>query len=330
MYFKRFSLILLSILILSFLIIYIDPNSLIIEIKKIDMATFLIIFFLSNISIILRAKKWHSLLEDVKFKEIIPIQLLSISISNLTPGKFAEPIKAVLLKARKNIPVSKTLPSVILERILDIFILIVLSIIGIIIAKNYIYSNLIIISIILFIFILLLMILFILKKSFGVKLFKIFNRIKIFSFFSDKFIKTFYSSTKIKRRKIIISSVLTFFAWLIDGFIFYLIALSLDSRLTINFTPLLFCSIVSISILASLLTFLPGGIGSTEAILTYLLISIGFSKSSAGTITLIGRFATLGYSMILGYVSFVYLSKMMKIRVDNLIPKCLIKFQNDK
>lgn len=311
-------MIIISIILLISLVLYINPELIAKEIFKLKFYDFLFLFVLANVSIILRAIKWWVLLKNISLKEVIPIQLFSISISNLTPGKVAEPIKSVLLKMRRGIAVSKTLPSVVLERILDISFLIILSIAGIITTSKSVYSEFLFFSLAIFISILSLMILILIKKSFGIRIFNIFRRVKFFSFLSEKFIDNFYSSTKLEKRDIVFSSFITLSAWLIDGVIFYLIAYNLDRNIAISMGPLFFCYAISISIIASLVTFLPGGIGGTEALMTYILISVGFSKATAGAIVLLGRFATLGYSMILGYISFIYLAKILKIKIDKI------------
>lgn len=312
---KKILFVLVSAILLILLIVYLGPASLVNEMKKIDTTTILIIIFLANFSTILRAMKWKVLLDNASIKEILPIQLISISISNLTPGKIAEPIKSVLLKIRNGTPISKTLPSVILERILDIFVLLLLSILGIIISSKYLYSKIFLIAIVVFSFILLIMIFSLIKKSFGLKIFNLIKKIRFFSSLDENFINNFYSATKIKKKKIVLSCLLTFFAWIGDGLIFYFLAISINKEMAINLTPWLFSSTLAISIIASLLTFLPGGIGGTEAIMTYILVSIGFEKSTGGAIVLLGRFATLGYSMILGYLSFLYLVRVLKIEI---------------
>ncbi|MFH8093089.1 MAG: lysylphosphatidylglycerol synthase transmembrane domain-containing protein [Candidatus Aenigmatarchaeota archaeon] len=317
----RFLSLLASLLIFIAIILYINPIEIADEILRIELKYLVLVFIISNLTLLVRVAKWWILLDNVYFKDVIPIQIFGITISNLTPGKFAEPIKSFLLKMKEGIPVSKSLPSVILERVLDILILIILSILGIVgtigINRNN-YSSLLIFSTIFFVFILSLMIFILINKSFGLRIFSFFKKVKFFSFLDDRFINNFYSSTKIKKRKVITSSILTIFSWLLDGLIFYLIAISLDKSLAIDLGLLFFCSTLAISIIASLLTFLPGGIGGTEALMTYILISIGFERSTAGAIVLVGRFATLGYSMILGYLSFIYLSKVLKINTNTL------------
>ena len=312
-------LILISLFILIALILYIDPKALANEIIKINITTFCIVFIIANISIILRAIKWQVLLKNSKFFEILPIQLLSITISNLTPGKIGEPIKSGLLKMRKGLAISSTLPSVVIERILDLIILIFLSILGLIISFNVFYSKLLIISIVAFIVIILLLLLGLFNKAFGLKILNILKKIKYLKTLDVGFVENFYSANKVEKRRVLLSLLITLLAWILDGLIFYFLASSLSSEITKNIGPIIFCSILSISILASLVTFLPGGIGGTEAIMTYLLISLGFEKSAAGTITLLGRFATLGYSMILGYLSFLYLSRRIDLKITNLL-----------
>lgn len=321
---KRFLLFIFSFIILSAVLIFVNPQETFKEISKVKIEVILITFIIANLATFIRVLKWRFLLDNVKMKDLIPIQLLGITISNLTPGKSGEPTKSLLLKLKTGKSISSTLPSVIWERILDMLVLLLFGFIGIDIFMNKFgetYKLLALSSFYLF-FAFVVFLLFALKnKKIGTYIFKFLKKFYIFKNVDDNFVKNFYSSTKIKYFNIFLSFILTILVWLLDGAIFFLISSSLTQN---NLSVIDFSSILSISIIMSLLSFLPGGIGGTEAIMILLLIYLGFSKPIAASTVLIGRAMTLGYSFILGYISFIYLSKTMRINSLKDLKKKLI------
>ena len=115
--------------------------------------------------------------------------------------------------------------------------------------------------------------------------------------------------------------IITLLAWLLDGLTFYLVLLSFSVNLPVSAIFLMSC-VLSLSILIGLLSTLPGGIGGTEVVMVVLLMSMGVEQVIAVSTVILGRFITLGYSMILGYASFLYLSK--KIDIKNIMEKIWI------
>ena len=66
--------------------------------------------------------------------------------------------------------------------------------------------------------------------------------------------------------------------------------------------------IYAIAVLAGVLSFLPGGLGSTEAVMGVLLVAFGADGSAAVAITLLCRVATLWFAVALGGVAVGVLS----------------------
>ena len=120
----RALLFLISLGMLAVLIWYSNPVAMASLIEKSSKVYIIAGLSVSLFAVSLRVVKWMVLLENVGFLELYPIQLVGITISNFTPGKIAEPGKAVLLKIMKNISVSASLPTIIWERILDIVVLV--------------------------------------------------------------------------------------------------------------------------------------------------------------------------------------------------------------
>lgn len=59
-------------------------------------------------------------------------------------------------------------------------------------------------------------------------------------------------------------------------------------------------AIYSIAVLAGALTFLPGGLGGTEAVMILLLAALGCAPADAGAVTIVCRLTTLWFAVILG------------------------------
>ena len=67
--------------------------------------------------------------------------------------------------------------------------------------------------------------------------------------------------------------------------------------------------IYGLAVLGGTLTFLPGGIGGTEAIMVILLSFIGIDYISAIAITIVCRAATLWFAILIGGISFFFIKE---------------------
>jgi uncharacterized protein (TIRG00374 family) len=65
--------------------------------------------------------------------------------------------------------------------------------------------------------------------------------------------------------------------------------------------------IYAVAVLAGAISFLPGGLGSTEAVMTTLLVAHGFSVGDAVFVTLACRLVTLWLAVLLGWVAVLFL-----------------------
>ncbi len=88
-------------------------------------------------------------------------------------------------------------------------------------------------------------------------------------------------------------------AWLIQGFAFYFITHSLGADLPV----LTVLAIYALGILAGAVSFIPGGIGSTEAALALLLYNAGAPQNVVLTAPFLIRIGTLWFAVTLGIVA---------------------------
>ncbi len=90
-----------------------------------------------------------------------------------------------------------------------------------------------------------------------------------------------------------------FVAWIIQGFVFYLIVT--ESGFVISLPVAL--GIFSISLLAGAISFIPGGLGSTELAMGLLLAALGADTSIVISAPIISRLSTLWFAVLLGLIS---------------------------
>ena len=309
MYKYRYLFLLLSFSILITLIWFSNPQRLIDAVIDSKKEFIFYAFVVSSFNMILRIMKWK-ILTNFSFRDIAPVHLFGVAISNFTPGKVAEPFKALLMKIKKGVSVSSVLPSIAWERILDIVTLVVLSIIALhflTVGSEFFLVSIVVIGIFSVLVVLLLMVIH--SKSFGYTFFGFLRRFPLLKNVKSGFIESFYEE-KIERKRILYSLILTFIVWVLDGAILYLVLLSFG----INSSPIILAGIVAISILVGVASWLPGGIGSAEVTMIFLLGLTGVENSVAVASVLITRFITFWYGAGLGALSFAYLSKTMDLK----------------
>ncbi|MEM3126748.1 MAG: flippase-like domain-containing protein, partial [Candidatus Woesearchaeota archaeon] len=95
------------------------------------------------------------------------------------------------------------------------------------------------------------------------------------------------------------------FALLISTIRFYLIFLAIGEKMT----PMLILLVLSLSVLVSMISVIPGTFGLVESITIGLLVSLHIDPAVAATATLIDRFLHYLLSLSLGGASFLYLEK---------------------
>jgi len=110
--------------------------------------------------------------------------------------------------------------------------------------------------------------------------------------------------TLLQLRPLSIGMLLGLLAWSAQGLAFYFILTTLGSPLPVTMA----LAIYAISLLAGALSFVPGGIGATEAVMYLLLSQAGLEHSQALVIPLISRVSTLWFAVLLGLLASLRLS----------------------
>ena len=260
-----------------------------------------LILFLVTASWIPLIIKWHFLLKnsevDVPLTKSIAIFFSGVAFE-ITPGQIGALIKSQILKTSYNIPRTKTVPIVIVEKVYDLIGAILASVIGIIILGMEIYLIAIAISVLAFIF-------FFMYHKPASELF--FNRITKLKFFSKHIenISGFYEivqkSTNVKAATICILLALAY--WFMVSAAAYYTLISFDVNI-LDYLKVL--AIYSTSTLLGAISFIPAGIGITEGSIAGLFTLNGIDVSTALILAVMIRIFTLWYSVSVGFIALKF------------------------
>jgi len=290
---------------LAGLSLYADPVKVATTLASANPLYILIGIGLGILALFVRVMKWAVLLEK-PFRQVFVAQITGVMISNFTPGKIAEPVKAILLKRKANVDVSKALPSIIWERVIDLVVVMILSLF--VFTTLHLGGNLIILSflgVIVFSALAVVTIAVIYSQRFGRWVFGILKKFPILNKMSDSFIDNFYA-VRVRKRNVAKCFFWTFVAWIIDATVFYVSFLALG----IDPLPLtLLAGIMSLSIIIAIASTLPGGIGSFEIVASVLLGIAGIVSATSVSIVFLFRILTFWLSVFVGTVLLVKLRK---------------------
>ena len=245
--------------------------------------------------------KWHFLLKnceiDIPLKKSIAVFFSGVAFE-ITPGQIGALIKSQILKTSYNIPRTKTVPIVIVEKVYDLIGAILASVIGIIILGMEIYLIAIAISVLAFIF-------FFMYYKPASELF--FNRITKLKFFSKHIenISGFYEivqkSTNVRAATICILLALAY--WFMVSAAAYYTLISFDVNI-LDYLKVL--AIYSTSTLLGAISFIPAGIGITEGSIAGLFTLNGIDVSTALILAVMIRIFTLWYSVSVGFIALKF------------------------
>ncbi|HBO7920499.1 TPA: flippase-like domain-containing protein [Pseudomonas aeruginosa] len=102
-------------------------------------------------------------------------------------------------------------------------------------------------------------------------------------------------------RRVAVVAPLSLIAWMAQGVSLYLIVHALGYELTASTVIAIYC----LSILAGAASFIPGGLGATEAAIVLLLSAAGVGQTDAITASLISRSLTLWLAVGIGVVAMI-------------------------
>ncbi len=264
----------LAVLILIALVLFSGAEEIVNLLLKARIEFLLLAFTCWLTSLVFRIIRWYALLQCVGIREklssILKSLLAGLALSNLTPGKLAEPLRAYFFKKLTKREISKVLPSIFVERILDFIAIIALSIFSLTTLSGKIFY-LFALGVCFYTTVFGFSVYVLLSQRRITKATRVFTR--LFSFIPkvrkkageiEGFAETLHKAFKAQKSKhaLILAFFPTLFIWTLEGVTLYLCLLSIGAYVD----PLVLITLFPLVTVISLLSFLPGGLGAGEVL----------------------------------------------------------------
>ncbi len=317
----KYSLLILGILILGVFIHTLQPQELLKTITSLPspLTLLFLTFAITMIGIFFKAYRWRILIHKITQTKTslwfsFQAVLAGIAAGSFIPGRI-ELARPLLYKNKHNIPITKSLSALIIERAIDLLCFVIFLLIGLIFipTQNIISLKIVIISLSFIVFCILSAIIFP-KYIFNI-IQKIMTFVPLPHSFKTRvlnFIEQSIMSFTIfhSKRTILHIALLSFITNALELVRFYFIAAAFGISVTL---PIL-ATILSAGILLGVLSAIPGGIGVTEfssvAILTTLIPAT--LTTTAKSAILLDRAISYYTIIILGALFLIHLGYFVK------------------
>ncbi len=217
----------------------------------------------------------------------------------ITPGKIGEVFKAAVMREKCGVPLALGIPVVLAERIYDFLAVLVLAILGLFIwpesfaglTTGLVAAAFLPVALALF-------------RHPGVRT-RLLNKLGKAPLLKDHTVSLDSSMTSLDRllslRLVLISMILTTVAWLAECLGLWIACRGLQSAVSVGESIFVYAA----GTLVGSLSFLPGGLGGTEAVIIILLKNLSVDGAQAAAAALLVRIFTLWLAVVLGLVFFL-------------------------
>ena len=286
-------------------IAYSDFQEFSINISQFEFSYLPIILALVLLGILIRGTRQQLLYKQIEvyisFKTGILLYISGLSM-NVTPGGAGELIKSYYLKKNFGYSLAKTFPVVIMERLLDLA-----GIVGVLLIVGLLLDNY---SLILLMLVLLSTVSLIFVSGKKEKLFNfllsILEKIPILKKQAASFSESYQVFSELTSSKIMTKTLgLSFFVWMTDAIMVYLIFVGFNLNFDIIFSTFSMYG----SLLLGVLTMIPAGIGVTEVSFVEILRGEGVDTATSTSLVILFRLVTIWFLTVLGFCATRYFIK---------------------
>lgn len=221
----------------------------------------------------------------------------------VTPGKLGEAVKALLLRQSHGIPAARTAPIVIAERITDLIALLLLALVGVFtfqVDRRFLGAGAVAVGVALAV---------IGSESISGRLLTLFERATPLARFVPKLREAQAAAVALLRPvPLIVTTVLSVGSWFLECLAFWVIVRGFAGA-HLDLQPATF--IYAAMTVAGALSFLPGGLGITEAGMLALLTTFGtgIPRGTAAAATFVTRACTLWFAVGIGVIALTWYSR---------------------
>jgi glycosyltransferase 2 family protein len=262
---------------------------------------------------LVRFFRWHYYLHVLGLK-VPPGESLLVFLSGfsltVTPGKLGEAVKALLLRQSRGIPAARTAPIVLAERLTDLGGLLLLAAVG---AFSFDVDRTFLVAATVAIALALAVISVEPVARAGLRLLV---RVPGLARLSGK-LNEFYESTATLLRPgpLALALLLSVASWYFECLAFWLVVRGFPgAQLDHQAATFIYAAMT----IAGALSFLPGGLGVTEAGMLALLTQLGagIGRGTAAAATFITRLSTLWFAVVVGLLALVWFARRTHVKVE--------------
>ena len=261
---------------------------------------------LAALNYTLRFFRWSyylSLLNiEIPFRLSLLVFLSGLALS-LTPGKVGELVKGYFLRNRAGVPLTSSIPAILMERLTDVIAVVLLGLIGLTLLPESIRWILVVVLIFSGVFI------YLLASHRSQLLF----RLPLLRRWRED---AEHSREGLRRltapKPMLISVGLGVVAWLSEGLALWIIIKGLGADLSLVWTLPVYAS----ATIAGAISTLPGGLIGTEGAMLALLQQGGVARDVAAAGTLLVRLVTLWFAVAIGMGALAMLNRFQPVRAE--------------
>ena len=258
----------------------------------------------------LRGYRWMLLLRgagtEVSVRDSTEIIFISWLVNCLVPAKLGDVYRAYLLKLNKGTSISKTFGTIFIERVFDLFAIVLLGLAaGFWSFRAGMSPEVQIVFAIGLLVVIVLAVGLFLVRNFGGRIVRRLPLPARVVEFYDRFEEGLFS---INARRVPLLAFLTVLIWSTEALRLYFVVLAMGFNLPLGLSGGLF-----VALIASLLTaipFTPAGLGAVEGAVVFILTTLyGATTTQAVAITLVDRAISVVSIIILGGITYILSDK---------------------
>ena len=305
---KSFAVIGFSVALYGALALYFGWDNIIQELRRFPPLSLVLLAGLSFLNYGLRFWRWEIYLKaldaQLSFRESLSLYFATY-VMVITPGKIGEVFKAGILKERFEVSLSKGIPIIVAERIYDFLAVLILAITGLFFwpgSFTGLTTGLVAAS--------------------GIPvLLYLFQRPQIRHFLVAKASKSPLLAKHslgleesleslgilLRPSQTVFSITLSTVAWFCECAGLWLVCSGLEVQIPVGQSVFVYAA----GTLVGSLSFLPGGLGGTEATIIWLLSSLQITGATGAAVALLVRLFTLWLAVIIGLVFFLVFRKSL-------------------
>ena len=268
---------------------------------------------LASLNYLVRFGRWHYYLKVLGLKVPVGHSLLvflgGFSLT-VTPGKLGEVVKAFLLRESHGIPAARTAPIVVAERFTDLVGLLLLACVGIfsfkadprflIVASILIGFGLLVVSV----------------ESIAAFFLRLSSHVPFVCKVTPKLEEAYRTTAELLRpRPLILGVLLSVVSWFFECTAFWAVVHGFaGASVDIQAATFIYASMT----VAGALSFLPGGLGVTEAGMLAMLgqLATGCNRSVAAAATFVTRLCTLWFAVLVGIAALLIIARRTRIKLQ--------------